>query len=205
MSELTSGSNQVTSALVTEAKRIHEDALFCIAGHTREARFWNSTQFWLGIPSTMIAAMVGVASLADPKSEIDWFGASPVQVAGVLSLVSAVLVGLMTFLDPKGQAAKHYKAMTLYYALRSKARIFYEIHCGHCGDAQALMGELQKLSEQLSKLHKQTPVISARGAAVAEKAIRDGTYTYAVDGGPEKPPGKMRSTLRAAKGFFGSK
>ncbi len=207
MAQEISGFDPDTSALVKEAKRIHEDTLFCSAGHTREARFWNSMQFWLGIPSTMIAALAGVTSVAGPDSGVEslGLGANRFLVTGILSLVSAVLVGLMTFLDPKGQAAKHYEAMTLYDALLFKVRMFYEIRCRRGGDAQALTAELQELSEQLGRLHTQTPMISSRAAAGGERAIRAGKYTYAVDKGPESPPGRIRSALRAVRRFFGSK
>lgn len=187
MSEPTAAPDQVMRALVTEAKRIHEDALFCCAGHTREARYWNAVQLWLGIPSAVLAALAGVTSLAGSESATDILGAERYLITGVLSLMAAALVGLMTFLDPKGQASKHYGAMTGYQALLSRVRIFYEIGCQHRRDVETLTAELQKLAEQLSEMHKQTPMISAGAAALAERAIRAGKYAYAVDRGGGKP------------------
>jgi len=205
MTEPILNSDPVMSALVTEAKRIHEDALFCSVGHTREARSWNCRQFCLGIPSTVIAAFVGVASLAGSENWLDTLlGESRFPLTGILALASAALVGLMTFLDPKGQAAKHYHAMALYNALRYKVRLFHEVRCQACGDVPALTAELQKLSDHLGKLHHQTPVISARAGKGAEKAIRAGKYAYAVDQQPHEPPDNQQSGLRTAKGTFGS-
>lgn len=168
-------------ALLTEARRIHEDALFCCAGHSQEARYWDALQLWLGIPATIAAAVAGVTTLINPANTAGGSGINTNIIAGVLSLMVAVLTGLNTFLDPKGQAVKHYAAVNAYTALLNDARFFYSIDCLEDGDLARLQADLRKLSGRLNELPGQTPLISKRAARLGQKSIQAGTYEYQVD------------------------
>jgi len=173
--------NPLIQALITEARRIHEDALFCCAGHSYEARYWDSLQLWLGIPATIAAAVAGITSLARQTPSIGVLGVDTNIIAGVLSLIVAALTGLTTFLDPKGLAVKHYAAVSAYTALVNDARFFYSIDSLQTGDLKKLEADLRKLSERLNDLNGKTPLISSRVTSLAEKSIRAGNYDYQVD------------------------
>ncbi|KAF0106739.1 MAG: hypothetical protein FD146_2331 [Anaerolineaceae bacterium] len=173
--------NQLFQSIIAEAKRVHEDALFCTAGHTHEARHWDTLQLWLGIPATVIAAVTGITSLASNSASVGILGLNINIITGIFSLLVATISGLATFLDPKGQAAKHYQAVNSYAALLNETRFFYEIDCIQNRDVEKLEANLRKLSERLNDLNNQTPLISTRAAALAEKSILSGNYEYRVD------------------------
>lgn len=173
---------EILATVINEAKRIHEDALFALAGHTHEARWWDGVQLWLGIPTTVIAAITGVASLSSsPNNAATIFGVNANIVIGVLSFVVAAASGLSTFLDPKGKASKNYEAANAYASLLHEVRVFYQIDCLRSNNIDELETMLKQLGTKLKEINDRTPIISARAAGRAERSMRYGTYRYEVD------------------------
>lgn len=110
MADIALSSQNLAQTIRNQAWRIWEDALYCSAGHFQESRWWQGINLWMGIPTTIIAAITGITSLADSGSSPLIPGRSSNLIVPVLSFTVAAISGLSTFLDPTGQASKHYQA-----------------------------------------------------------------------------------------------
>ncbi len=172
--------------ICNEATRISEDALFCYAGHAQEARWWEGVHLWLGIPTTIIAAITGVTSLSDTSGSSLVFGFNSSVVVGILAFIVAAMSGVSTYLDPKGQASKHYHAANAYLALLNDIRIFRKIECARGSNDDKLEDSLRKFNAKLNELNSQTIIISTRAKQIGEKLIRAGKYNYQIDKDTQK-------------------
>lgn len=183
MSNDVARSDETVQAIIHEAKRISEDTIYCYAGHSQAARRWDEINLWLGIPTTVIAAVTGVTSLSSNSNSPAILGLSVSVLVGALAFFVAALSGLSTFLDPKNQASKHYLTAVAYLALHNDVRIFYQIDCLSGRPASELAEQVKKLSARLNDLDNQ-PLIIPRWAQLAgDKMIKSGAYDYKVDKG----------------------
>ncbi len=113
----------VTEAIVTEAKRLEEDALYSAKGHFEAATRWERFNLAVGLLATVAAALAAVFTLSHND-----------VVVILLAVLVSISSGVITFLNPNKIAASHHRAGIEYNAIRNKARIFYEIEC-RSGDA----------------------------------------------------------------------
>jgi len=160
--------------IINEAKRVEEDSLFCYAGHSEEARFWQRIDLWIGIPTVVFAAVAGLLSFTKQNS---------ILVGGLAFLVAAIS-SVSVFLDSKSQQMEHYKACIDYDDLKNRARWLYSIECAknaNGGHHEHLENSLKQLCEKLNELNAHTPIISERARRLANKNIASGRYTYVVD------------------------
>lgn len=164
-----------------QALRIWEDALYCSAGHFQESRWWEGVNLWMGIPTTIIAAITGITSLSDSGNSSALSAASSSMIIPLLAFTVAALSGLSTFLDPKGQASKHYHAASEYQALVNDIQLFCQIDCEKGNNLEQLEDNLRKFNARLNKLNDQPIVISKRAKRIAEKEIKAGNYKYEID------------------------
>ena len=181
MSDMTLSLESFARTVSNEARRISEDALYCYAGHAQEARSWERLHLWMGIPTTILAAITGVTSFSDTGGSALLLGLNSSIVVGVLAFTVAALSGLSTYLDPKGQASKHYHAATAYMALLNDIRIFRQIDCARPKDGDDLAENLKKFNARLNELNSQPIIISIRAQRIGEKLIRAGRYAYQID------------------------
>lgn len=66
---------------------------------------WGKTHLYIGIPSTILAAVASVQAISSLDNQM---------VAIVISLSVAILAPLLTFLDPNSKSASHLEASRLY-------------------------------------------------------------------------------------------
>jgi hypothetical protein len=161
---------QFGEAILTEARRVEEDALHSSKGHFEAASAWDHRHFWIGIPTTIIAAAAGVTALSH----------LPI-VSGILAFLAAATSGLVTFLNPKQRAAAHFKAGNAYKALHNDARIFREIDCQQGLTPQALSARIHALNATRNTLNAESPQIPRRAFENARKGIEAGEASYQVD------------------------
>jgi hypothetical protein len=163
--------NAYNEALIIEAKRIEEDAIYSAKGHFEAARAWDHWHLWIGIPTAIVSAIAGVAALSQHS-----------VVAAVLSLVVAASTALVTFLNAKERATHHLRAGNAYKSLQNDARIFRDIECGAgavpLGDQQC---GIRDLNARRNKLNEESPQIPRRAFERARKTIRAGEAKYKVD------------------------
>jgi hypothetical protein len=164
-------------ALVNEAKRIEEDANHSAKGHFAAARPWGACNLWIGIPTTVGAALAGVSAISSYN-----------VLAASLAILVAIGSGLATFLNPGQRATEHLKAGNAYNAIRNNARRFHQIDCQAPDRLDDLQHALKKLGAELDELNSHSPQIPPRAFARARKGIEDGESTYKVDQPRSLPP-----------------
>ena len=109
-------SQETVQPFIDEALRIEEDATFSAKGHFEAARSWGTRHYWIGIPTTVVAAAAGVLVLNEAP-----------KIAATLAFLVATTSALFTFLNPKQVAGKHLGAGNAFKALQNDARIFRQI------------------------------------------------------------------------------
>ena len=158
--------------IVDEAKRVEEDALYSAKGHFQAGRFWGSFNLWIGIPTTVLAAIGGAAAL----SSFDSHG----LVAGMLAIIVAALSAVSTFINPTERADVHLSAGNKYNSLRNRARIFGEIDI-NVEKSDKLLPALKKLSKERDDLNQELSQIPQWAFRKARKGIEEGEAQYVVD------------------------
>lgn len=161
--------NQLLAALVKEARRIHEDALYSYKGHYEGAQAWAVRHLWIGIPTTVVAAAAGVTAIANQT-----------LISAALSLAVAVTSAVFTFLNPQDRAGGHLRAGNAFKALRNDARIFCEVKSLHTPIAE-LEKMLDELNARRTELSIDSPQVPRSAYERARKGIEAGESAYEVD------------------------
>jgi hypothetical protein len=137
------------------------------------ARRCDQRRYLLGIPATIIAAIVGTATFAalqktpDPRVQL---------VVGVLAIVAAILTSLQSFLDLGARAERHRMA-----GVRYKAVIRQLEQQGIGTLAKALDAPLlNELRQRLDALEEEMPVIPPHVYDQIEVKYRDPAFTDSV-------------------------
>ena len=117
--------------IVNEAQRIEEDSLYSAKGHFYAAQFWESFHLWVGVPTSIIAAIAGTSALNEAHI-----------LAGVLAMLVAGLTAIITFVNPNEKANAHHTAGNAYNSLNNDSRIFHDIEAQKADDVELLMKNL---------------------------------------------------------------
>lgn len=166
--------------VIREAKRIEESLLHSSKGHFEASRCWGNFHLWIGIPIVILSTIAGASFLG----KLDGGNV----LAGILSLIVAVLSALLTFLNPNERVSSHLNAGNAYDALMNQVRMFYSIDCwGEDSDA-SLTEKLKSLSAQKDELNAKSPQIPKFAYERAKKGIEDGQAKFAVDEAPTNTP-----------------
>lgn len=163
----------VKDQVAKEAKRVEEDALYSAKSHFYASERWGNVHFWLGGSAAVIAAVAGVSALAT-------FNCHGI-VAGILSMGTAVLTAVLTFINPNERASAHQTAGNEYSVLKNDTRVFRCIQLNGL-DEQAATGELKKLNDRRNKLNSESSKIPSWAFNMARKGIEEGQADYKVDG-----------------------
>lgn len=156
--------------IIKEAKRLCENCAYTSKSHFIEARFWKNLHLWIGIPTVILAAIVGTLAFAELR-----------KMAGFLSIIIVVLTSITTFLNPKEQSASHLTAANNYDALMTKARIFYSIGCWQEESDLILADKLKAFSEERDRLNRECPQPFQWAYRSAKKGIEKGEADYFID------------------------
>lgn len=159
--------------ILKEAKRIEEDALYSSKGHFAACARLRLTHYSLGIPTVVLSALAGASVLAK-------FDCNNI-VAGIASIIVAILSALITFLNPNDRASQHLDAGNRYNAIRNRARILYEIDSLATLSEEDLVKELKALSDERDNLNLASPQIPKSAFGKARKGIESGEASYVVD------------------------
>lgn len=166
--------NMAKENLIKEARRIEEDSLYSAKGHFVAANFWSNFHLWIGVPTTILAAIAGVSAL----SQFDNHNI----IAGFLAIIVAALTAVTTFLNPNERANSHLNAGNKYNSLRNEARIFCEIDsCGENNSIQEITKQLKELAKQRDELNQNSPQIPRWAFKRARKGIGEGEAAYKID------------------------
>jgi hypothetical protein len=140
-------SEVIKEKVVKEAKRVENDAFYSSKGHFEAAHSWNRQHLHLGIPSTILSAVIGASALAQFDNHN--------IIAGFLAILVTVLSALSTFLNPGEKANSHQNAGTKFTAVRNAARRFYDVDIFREDiPEQELLLKLEELIKQRDELNQ---------------------------------------------------
>lgn len=159
-------------AIRAELERIEEDCIHSGKAHFNAGTRWASYNYFLGLPSVILSALAGTAFFNDLP-----------EVAGVMSVVVAVLTSLMTFLKPSERASAHKGSGDQYLSLRNDARVFREIKLDHACDEQAAIAGLDEFTKRRNELNQASAQVAPRDFKMARAGIDQGEAAHRVDQG----------------------
>ena len=172
--------NQITTAeqpvskakleIMKESQRIEESSLYSAKGHFAAAHTWTKFHLFIGVPIVVLAAIAGSSFISNNN-----------VLAGVLSLVIAVLSAVMTFLNPNERSSSHLNAGNIYDVLQNEVRIFRTIDCWREESEQILTERLKNFSDQKGKLNQSSPQIPWWAYQIAKRGIKAGEGSFEVD------------------------
>jgi hypothetical protein len=141
-------------------------------GHARAAAQYERLRKLLGVPVTGLSILIGTSAFSSLESS----GAQWVLVAiAVLSVVTAILAGLQTFLNFAEQAARHRQAACSYGQLRRRAEQLRVLT-----PSKGLEDALAKLGRSWDRVEKGAPVIPQRFHDAAFSQVKSGLAPDAV-------------------------
>lgn len=156
--------------IIREAKRLSENCLHTSKSHFVEARFWQNSHLWIGVPTVVLAGIAGTLAFSNVKF-----------ISGIVSIVVVVLTSITTFLNPKDQANAHLNAGNNYDSLMTKLRTFWSIDCWREETDTILMERLRAYSEERDRLNRECPQPAQWAYKKAKKGIEEGEAEYRVD------------------------
>ena len=140
---------------IGDTYRVH--AIGKETGHELAAQLFERRNRWLGIPATVIAAVVGssiFASLASDKKDIVLM-----VITGLLSICAAVLSALQTFLRYSEISQNHKTAAASYAKLRRKLDLYKLIANSGGMDINEAREQLRAIISELGELEDNAPLI----------------------------------------------
>lgn len=171
--QITTAEQPVSKAkleIIKESQRIEESALYSAKGHFAAAHAWANFHLMIGIPIVILAAVAGCTFINNNS-----------LIAGILSLIVAVLSAVMTFLNPNERSSSHLNAGNSYDALQNETRIFRTIDCWREDSEQILTERLKNFSNQKGKLNQGSPQIPWWAYQIAKRGIAAGEGNFEVD------------------------
>jgi hypothetical protein len=142
---------------------------------------WESANLWIGIPTTLLAALTGITSITDTAGASTLFGLGAGVLTPLLAFTVAAMSGLATFLDPNKQSTKHYHVASEYQALVNDIRLFCEVECVKERHTDKLEDSLRSFNARLNKLNNEPVIISKRTKRIVEAEIKAGKHRYQID------------------------
>jgi hypothetical protein len=133
--------------------------------HRYESLSKDSLNLWLGLPSIIIASLLGaISSLSLP--ECPSFKTFLVFIGCIGACAVAVMAGLQTFLKPSELAEKHRFCSTIYEDLRHRLELLL---LSDNFDSSQLTEKLNQLKAEWDRLH--TPNVSASNWTKAKQQV----------------------------------
>jgi hypothetical protein len=157
-------------AILKEASRVEEDALYSSKAHYNASGRWSRVHFWMGLAAALLSAIAGVSALKQHP-----------ELGGVLALLVAVLSGIATFINAERRSSAHHVAAASYQELRNQARIFREVTAEGTSEEVALARGLRQLTDRRDGLNRGSPQIPTWAFKKARAGIEGGEASYAVD------------------------
>jgi hypothetical protein len=146
--------------------------------HDLAARQCDQQRYWLGIPATIISAIVGTATFAalqvssGPRTQL---------IVGVLAVLAAILTGLQSFLDLGARAERHRFAGAKYKAV---IRHMEQLGIGTISLQSLDAPVITELRTTLDNLEEEMPVVPPNVYTAIEARYRNKVFVDTVDGPP---------------------
>jgi hypothetical protein len=160
----------VQIGLSDEAKRIEEDATYSSKSHFNAAAIWTERNYQIGVPATITSIIAGAAIFQDCPT-----------TAGLFSLASAVLTGLLTYLKPCEKSSQHKAFGDQYLSLRNDTRLFRTVELIADHKESFLTDSIKQLASRRNELNESSPEIPKDAFEKAKEGIEEGQANYEVD------------------------
>lgn len=134
--------------ILQEAKKIEADSIFFAKGHFHAAFFWSNMHFWIGIPTTIIAAITSAFALTQYHI-----------VAGILAVLISILAGITTFINPNDKANSNFNSANSYGTLANNINIFINVDSIMETSELALVNKLKEFEVERDELNLNSPLI----------------------------------------------
>lgn len=154
-----------------ELERIEESAKYSAQGQFEEAKKWRGLNFWIGVPSSVSAAISGALVLADAPVAV---------VAGGLALIAAAGGAVLTTVNAAQRMDQASSAGNAYLQIQTAARQTRLIDLKHQTIDEA-RSTLSELTARRDEQNRTAEVLSRRAYKKAQKNIRRAGQTYEVD------------------------
>jgi len=162
--------SKTKAEVIKEAQRIEEASTYSSKGHFKAADFWSIFHLVIGCLVVILAAAASTSFMKEA-----------VGLAKGLSVVTAVLSAMMTFLNPNERSSSHLDAGNNYDSLLNRVRIFRTIECWGSFSEQELTDKLKNLSGEKDKLNENSPQVPSWAYYLAKRGILAGEGHYEVD------------------------
>jgi hypothetical protein len=160
--------DEAKELLRKEAKGIQLACLTTAEEHYAAETPWFSARHWLGVPLALLSAVASAAAFSKLNhSEI---------LAGIISLMVAVLTALSSFLTPEKKANEHHKFAKDYERLYNEVGYFFRVESViRQADLPKLEEKLIALKAKMEDLNHSRPGITKRAGRVAAEHIKNNT------------------------------
>ncbi len=156
--------DKVLDVVIRESKDIEKEALVAAYSHYLASRRWDKVNIFLGLPTTILAAIAGITAFDDPDGH--WLVAFPAILAAVLSAIN-------TFLNPSARANSHMTAKTTFSEIRRQASLLsdvdvYMAKTSEEDSAQSLVAQLRELTAKMTEAEQKAPLVYSAAKEKAE-------------------------------------
>jgi hypothetical protein len=135
-------------------------------GHYEAGRRYDRMHLWLGVPTLIVGTIVGTAifaSLSSATHEV-----FPTILVGLLSVASAVLAGLQTFLKYSELAERHKIAGARFADIKHQIEM---VAVFQADSPELLESKLNEIEQRWEKIREESPNIPARIWRKIEKTM----------------------------------
>jgi len=134
-----------------EASTIVIDATYSGRGHHAMAGYWESVQFFLGIPAAILSAIGGAVAAVNALA-----GSNQV-ITAIAALLAGILGSLKTALRPEEAVDAHASKGDRYHSLKADARFFRDVQIPSERTVAELEGLLLLLERRRNALNESPP------------------------------------------------
>ena len=160
--------NLTLEDLRDEARRLQNRCLKAAERHYAAEGFWYHLNYYLGVPTVVLAAVAGVIGLL----QWEYSGVT----AASLSLVVAALALLLTSLEPTRKGDIFHRFAKGYEKLYNRIGYFCRVQSKvKDNDISDLQSSFHRFTKAFNKLNEESPAISLRAQKRAEVNIDRGT------------------------------
>ena len=150
----------VRKRVLIAAREIENDARIAASCHFSAATFWYTLYYALGLPTSVLAAVAGVAALRNHT-----------VVAAALAIGVAALSAATTFLNAGERAHAHSKKRAQYEELKNAIRFFRTVTVAMTQSDDELATELTRHARTRDTLNRDSPQVRQKFFVRASAAI----------------------------------
>jgi hypothetical protein len=162
------------------AREIENDARIAASCHFSAATFWYTLYYALGLPTSVLAAVAGVAALRDHT-----------LVAAGLAIGVAALSAATTFLNAGERAHAHSKKRAQYEELKNAIRFFRTVTIAMTQSDDELATELARHARTRDTLNRDSPQVRQKFFLRATAAITGADRQPRTEQPEPRPQGRL--------------